>query len=666
MRSNSFFWGKKIRDSPEPKITVGVFGTFCISSQDSSIYLSRRKSQALITLLCANNSLNESRSRLCGLLWSSNSEKSARISLRQELTHIRKKTTIENSPLIGSDKFTIWINHENTFLESQLILAELEKGNVPDQLLSGQFLQEKYLSHLEDIDEDLNVWIAIERNAFERACMESLHQMISMSADTAIHERAATAILGLDPTDELAVRTVMKHAIRQGAMAKSKKVFSLYCQRLREDHNLRPAQSVLHILDPNNNPPPNNKKAASTSSAETSVRPLILAHQIASSDVEHGKKFPVDAIRVSLLGSLARFRDWAVREIKENELSDFSENSTDGRCFELLFNTRGGIDGSTLIITLRDHAYREIIWSDSIPIHLEDAVATHRLTIRKLAAALKLEISAQRLRRTLNQPESDLDQYDRWLQGQQLLLSWDATDEAKAEQLFRSILSKWPSHAPAISSLVEVLNTRHHIFPGVMPDKKRNSEALDLAQKAVRISPQDSRIHLSTAWCHLMAGQFEQAQYSFDLALQINDYDPLTLISSAMGYCFAGDKNRAIAVAEEALLVSAGGEPIHWAYHSCIRFFCDDMEGALEAARRAKGAAHFLGGICTAISGHMDDSNMSSEYSSRFQNHIANNWYSSKKANKQNIREWLVNSFPISQDADREKLNVGLDAAGFR
>lgn len=645
---------------------VEVFGKFCVQATSEILHLSRRKSQAIITLLASSNSESETRNRLCGLLWSENNDSSSRTSLRQELTHLRKKAFIKGNSLIGADKLTVWLNQKHIILASNLYIEELKNGNIPEELISQQFPQDQFLSHLQSIDVELDTWIQVERNAFERVCAECLHRLITNRNDKDIRERAATCLLRLDPTDELAVKTAIESSLQKGNKAGAKRAFNEYCDYLKKDHDLPPSQKVIDALG--NHPEVHNNPSTPVQSKHIQInssRPLILAHPISEFISKHTANRQINAFRIGLLGSLARFRDWSVREHNPNEPNLSQTNISEERCFELLFDVLESDDGSILTTTLREFRSNQIIWSNRLPIQNNDVISDHQITIKKLAAALNLEISARRLELTLGKNENELDQYDRWLVGQNLLLKWDAKEEPKAEAIFRSLLAKWPSYTPAISSLVEILNTRHHIFPGVSPDKIRISEALQLSRKAARIAPQDSRSHLSLAWCYLMAAKFEQAKYSFDLALHINEYDPLTLISSAMGYCFAGAKTQALETAQQALKISAGGEPIHWAYHSCIQFYSDNLEGALEASEHATDAAYFVGGMRTAIAGALGDKKLACECATIFKEEISQNWYASVNPTKKNIRNWLINSFPINQLADREKLETGLDKANF-
>ena len=307
----------------------------------------------------------------------------------------------------------------------------------------------------------------------------------------------------------------------------------------------------------------------------------------------------------------------------------------------------------------------EMLWSDRIPCLPSSGDEANKATIRKLAASLNLEISARRMENALSRPDNDRSLHDRWLLAQQHLLSWRAKDETEAETAIRAILARWPHHTPSLTSLVEILNTRHHIFPGIFPDMKRSEEALQLARRAARTAPRDSRIQLALGWSHLMVKRPEQANYQFALALQLNDNDPLTLISAAMGICYCGDHERACEVAKQALEAGAGGEPTHWAYHACIRYYCDDLEGARQAAAMSVGSAHYVAGMQAAIAGRAGDHAAAKTFAEQFKKEVAASWYSSKKPTSPVVRKWLVESFPITLASDRAKLEVGLDAAGL-
>lgn len=641
---------------------IDDFGAFCIRQSDTSIRLARRKSQAIITVLAASPKRIETRGRIAGLLWSASTESGARTSLRQELLRLREHAHIGGDPLVEGDKFSIWLSKTEFKLTSQHVKDELGEGTVPSFLVSTPTPQDSFLSHLQGIDAELDIWIAVERASFENHCVEGLRAIVHTSDDEQVVENAARALINFDATDEDATAQLLRRLTNRNAVALAKQVYDTYCKTLRDDHGLAPASTIVQLINGDSKkisdtlPPAANVQPSSLLAPGT-TRPLILAHPVPPHSGDENAR--MEAVRMDLLGALARFRDWSVRDWSANETVSAAN------WFEMKFHGIESMDGETVTVTLIAQPGAEILWSQSLPFSRDHGSQYRNDLVRKIAASLNMEISTRRIEGALSMPEPQRDLHDRWLIAQQHLLSWRADEEAEAERSFRAILAQSPNHAASLLSLVQILNTRHHVFPGVLPDRKRSLEALGLAQKAARLAPQDSRMQLALGWSHLMVERYEQAHYYFEMALRLNDHDPFTLISAAMGFCYAGDKSNALRVAQQALDVSGGGEPIHWAYHACIRFYLNDLDGAHEAAMLAQGSAHFLGGMHSAILARSGQIEAAQALVKDYCAGMKNNWYSAKAANRANIRRWLIASFPISQAADREKLETALDTAGF-
>ena len=144
-----------------------------------------------------------------------------------------------------------------------------------------------------------------------------------------------------------------------------------------------------------------------------------------------------------------------------------------------------------------------------------------------------------------------------------------------------------PNFSSAYSSLAQISNLMHIAQPGVYRTRERERETIDLGRMAVRLDPLDSRAHLSLGWAYMMAKQYEQAPTHFDLACQLNDSDPWTLISASLAHSFSGSSERAKELAKLAFDLSLVTSRTMWGYDVTSRFLWGDYEGCVGAARRA-------------------------------------------------------------------------------
>ncbi len=209
--------------------------------------------------------------------------------------------------------------------------------------------------------------------------------------------------------------------------------------------------------------------------------------------------------------------------------------------------------------------------------------------------ALDVSMSSERLAQISGIPELSLDQFDRWLKGQELIFRWRPDDEARAEALFRSIVKDAPSFAPAYAGIAGIINSRHLIFPGRRRSAEQHAEALNFARTAVQLSPIDSRAHLHLAWSFAMNGLPERAASSYLMACELNPNDPWTLVSSSLGLAYAGDLDNAARLTRGISDAGLGLSRLNFAYQAGVRFILRDFEGCIAAADQAGDAVFYIG-----------------------------------------------------------------------
>ena len=151
-----------------------------------------------------------------------------------------------------------------------------------------------------------------------------------------------------------------------------------------------------------------------------------------------------------------------------------------------------------------------------------------------------------------------------------------------------------PAFSPCYSSLVQMNNIEHFVHPGVFRDLGKAKETLELAKMAVQLDPVDSRAHLCCGWSYAMALRETEAAPHMELACELNDNDPWTLLSSPQYSAFCGSIEQARQRSQQSLALSPAPSYLEWGYHSIIRFLCGDYAGAIEACDRAHGVVKTL------------------------------------------------------------------------
>ena len=259
---------------------------------------------------------------------------------------------------------------------------------------------------------------------------------------------------------------------------------------------------------------------------------------------------------------------------------------------------------------------------------------------------------------------SDLKGYDLWLQGQATILGLDPDRWHKASEMFLEVGNQMPDFAPARSGLAQIHNLIHIVLPGVRRSQQRTAQALAYAREAALLDPIDSRSQLSLAWSYAMSNQHEQAEIHLRLALELNENDPWTLMSSAMCSAFCGATERARELAEYALRLPLIPSPLQWAYHAAIRFIRGDDSGCVEAARLAGELMPTSRGYLAAALFHLGHKSAATEELRAFFRVFRARWVGQEPASDENITRWFLNIFPIRHAKDWERLRDGLAGAG--
>jgi tetratricopeptide (TPR) repeat protein len=222
-----------------------------------------------------------------------------------------------------------------------------------------------------------------------------------------------------------------------------------------------------------------------------------------------------------------------------------------------------------------------------------------------------------------------------------------------------------PTFSPCYSSLVQMNNAEHFVHPGLFRDLGKAKATLELAKRAVELDPVDSRAHLCCGWSYVMALREAEAAPHMELACELNDNDPWTLLSCALYCAFCGSIEQAHLRAGQSRALSLAPSQLEWAYHCSILFLCGDYVGALAACDRANRATHLLPAWRAAALFRLGEPIKAREEARRFLNGIRSFWIGSSVPNDEGVVRWALQAHPISVSARWEVLRDALRGAGL-
>ena len=649
-------------------------------SDGGQIVLKNRKACGLLIYLALKPGHCETRERLTALLWSESAEEQARASLRQCIKQIR--TAFVDASFHGfvaeREKIFLWPGCVRTDLAD--IADDIEHNRLDRALHGLDWQPDTMLADFESLDPSYTAWLRVVRRQWHNRITEGLEHLLRDPAQhTDERKRAAEQLIKIDPTHEEAYRYLMRNAAQQGNVAAALRLYTTLWNLLDADYDMEPSDDTQRLVaeiklgtitaapaQPRSEP----WLAATTvelvpiasAGGEKQRRLLLIVGDMQSDGVPTDKHYLVNGFRHELIANLVRFREWSVIDGSGTAPAQ-SANALDGYYINAVAYPEG--HGAKVILTLKDQHTSHYIWSDRYFVDLERWYEAQRGIIQRVAVALNVSLSAERLSKVASEADVSLPILDRWLRGQELNLLWRRKDETRGERIFRSIIKECPDFAPAYSSLVQILNSRHLIYPGIYRDEQRQREALELARKARELDPLDTKTQMSAAWSLAMNGRFDEAELGFQLAHDLNENEPWTLVSASLGLAFCGRVEQARAMADRILDIGLNIPPVYWAYQATTRFMCGEYEACIEAAERSADCISNIPGWKLAALALLGRTDEATSEAVRFAAMIQKQWYGPELANGTAIANWFLHCFPIREREALNRLREGFASAGM-
>ena len=667
------------------RLSVSLVGRPSITFGGRPIELRTQKASAVLSYLALTEAKHESRGRLVGLLWSRSDEEKARASLRQVVRELR--SAFEDAGFGGffAGRLSIHLNAEDVEVDVESIIRLAESGRVHPLLLNTPDLGQRILDGMDDLDPSFRIWVLAKRQTIHDRLMRSLGAgMVTKGVAAGAKTEIAAAIVNLDPTHEEACCHLMRAHAEEGDVAGALRIYKSLWDLLDRDYGMEPSPATEALVadiklgaferpagrlesgsrmvrashgSPSRSVAPEARYSAAPAKIRLVLRPFA-THGI---DADHAHL--VHGFSLHLAACLVRFREWSVIDRPAAPVALPPADSTPQYCIETTAYQAGA--EINMVMVLRDEATGIYVWSESLRLRLDNWFETQQRIIRRIATSLNVQLSAERLMRLAGEPDVSLDVHDRWLRGQNLMMKFDPDSWQRAVTIFRDAIRENPSFSPCYSSLVQMNNIEHFVHPGVLRDLGKARATLELAKTAVQLDPVDSRAHLCCGWSHVMALREAEAAPHMELACELNDNDPWTLLSCAHYCAFCGSIEQARLLADQSLALSPAPSNLEWGYHGLIRFLSGDYAGALAAYDRARGAIYILPAWRAAALFHLGQLATAREEAQRFLNGIRSFWVGSSAPTDEVVTRWVLQAHPISVRARWEALRDGLHGAGL-
>ena len=497
--SASAMTADKAAIAPEsaPRLSVSLVGRLGLKLNGRPIELRTRKAGAVLSYLALSETKQESRERLVGLLWSRSDEEKARASLRQVVRELR--SVLEEAGYAGfvAERLMIGIDIGQVDVDIESVLQLAEGERVHPLLLDTPQLDERLLEGMDDLDPSFRVWVLAKRQTIHERLMRSLEAGLTgaiVPGDT--KKKFAAAIVNLDPTHELACRYLMRAHAEEGDIAGALRIYKSLWDLLDRDYGMepspeteelvasiklgvfeRPRPIMAHMPQPAHlsrrssrapvfnpsfrrhlpmRPPPNLDWCCGPLRCTASTETTVIWY----------RDFPSISPRASCVsanGTWSIVRPAAAVIPAAGAVPQYSIETT-------AYQAGAEIN---IVMVLRDEATGIYVWSESFRLGLGNWFEAQQRIIRRIAASLNVQLSAERLMRLAGEPDVSLDVYDRWLRGQNLMAKFEPESWQRAVTIFRDSIRENPHFSPCYSSLVQMNNIEHFVHPGVFRDHRQ-------------------------------------------------------------------------------------------------------------------------------------------------------------------------------------------------
>jgi DNA-binding SARP family transcriptional activator len=665
------------------RLSVALAGRLTIKFNGRLVELRTQKAGAVLSYLALTETKQESRERLVGLLWSRSDEEKARASLRQVVRELRIVFEDAGYGGFSAGRLSVGFDAEQVDVDVEGVIRAAESGSVHPLLLNTSRLGERILEGMDDLDPSFRVWVLAKRQTIHDRLMRSLGAGL-ISQDAAAKDKIATAIVNLDPTHEEACCHLMRMHAERGDVVGALRIYKALWDLLDRDYGMEPSPATEGLVAKiklgafeqplaktdvkadavgaaDGQALQAKQVAPAEAKAPAKIRLVLRPFQMHGVDADHAHL--VQGFSLHLAACLVRFREWSVIDRPAAAIALPPPDSAPQYCIETTAYQAG--TAINMVMVLRDEATGIYVWSESLRLGLDNWFETQQRIIRRIATSLNVQLSAERLMRLAGEPDVSLDVHDRWLRGQNLMLKFDPESWQRAVTIFRDAIRENPAFSPCYSSLVQMNNIEHIVHPGFFRDLGKARATLELAKTAVQLDPVDSRAHLCCGWSYVMALREDEAAPHMELACELNDNDPWTLLSCAHYLAFCGSIEQARLWADQSLALSPAPSYLEWGYHCLIRFLCGDYAGALAACNHAHGAIHILPAWRAATLLHLGQPAKAREEAQRFLNGIRSFWVGSSAPTDEAVVRWALQAHPISVSARWEALRDGLRGAGL-
>ena len=227
------------------------------------------------------------------------------------------------------------------------------------------------------------------------------------------------------------------------------------------------------------------------------------------------------------------------------------------------------------------------LWAERYERDSEDLFAVQTEIIEMIVATLAFRISEVERERVLHKDTESLAAYDYLLLGQKAFFVFTKVSRTEARNLFETAIELDPNYARAyawLSFVHQDLHLHEHNWP---EDADRSLEiALEMARKAVTLSPDDYYSHWALGRTYRKIRDFDRAMAEYERALELNSNDADLLAEMVDLLVVTGRAEDGVAQIKLAMRINPHYPDWYLWNLGMAQYFASEYEEALAALKR--------------------------------------------------------------------------------
>jgi adenylate cyclase len=220
------------------------------------------------------------------------------------------------------------------------------------------------------------------------------------------------------------------------------------------------------------------------------------------------------------------------------------------------------------------------VWAERYDQDLTGLFAIQDELVRKIVSTIAGHVEMHTDGRARAKATERMDAYDCWLRANHGQVLWTLDGNMACRQLLEEAIKRDPLFARAHASLAFCHIRTAMMSPGLPEIPALEREAVEHAERAIRLDPAEARAHNALGWSQMYFREFDRARSAFMNSAALNPNDGAACVDRALALALLGEQD----AADETARVAAILNPLGGEWYASVRAYVHFMAKRYEAA----------------------------------------------------------------------------------